>query len=400
MKAFACPQCGASLESDATYNATAECPYCHSTVIVPPELRPPPPPPPPPKPQMFSNYEAQAAPKLASSVPRIVAFVLVGFLFIVFLILVLVTPNRKSTSPPYTPGQTRQSETAKVSPTPYTFTFGAEGTGPGLFQDAQDVAVDGEGNIFVSDDTLRVQKFSSKGEYISQWTVPSNTKYVTKIRGGPDRLLADRKGNVYVVIGGELLRYDVAKADWIAGATDSGHIYDSALKADGGIVVVSGNDDNDDLSVLDAQGKTGKRVHQFISTQLDKQIPVKALKVAVDGVGNIFAIYALGSVYGTHYYDNEDLAVFRFTADGKYVNRFGGGGKDPGQFDSPNAIAVDGQSRVYVCDLTGGISVFTADGRYVESLQTPYWVQGMAFDPADNLVIVGDNHVSKLVLKK
>ena len=393
MKAFACPQCGAALESDAVYSATVECPYCHSTVIVPPELRPAPPPTPP----MFSEYEPdKVVTKQSFSFPRVLAFFVVGIIFFLFLILSLAGPSHNRNTGSYTP----PFSTPEASPSPYVFSFGGKGTGPGLFQEAQEVAVDGEGNIFVSDDTLRVQKFNSKGEFLNLWTIPSSTQYVSKIRGGPDRLLADRQGRVSIVIGGVVLKYDGTRAESLAAAPGSDYVYDAALKADGGMVVVSGNDDDDELIVLDAQGKAIKRVHQFISKQLDKQIPVEALKVAVDGVGNIFAIYALGSIYGEHYYDNEDLAVFRFTADGKYVNRFGGGGNEPGQFDSPNAIAVDSQSRVYVCDLTKGISVFTADGRFIETLKTPYWVQGMTFDSAGDLFIVGDNKVSKLVLKK
>ena len=400
MKAFACPQCGASLESDAIYGATAECPYCHSTVIVPPELRPVPPPPLPPAPPSFSSYEPDVVNKPPFSFPRAVGLIVAGVIVFIFFVVILMKPSGSPHTSSYTPLLPRPPISTKANQKPNVLTFGGKGTGPGLFQDAQEVAVDGAGNIFVSDDTLRVQKFNSQGEFVSLWTIPSSTQYFSKIRGGPDRLLADRQGRVYVVIGGVVLKYDGAKGEWLGAAHGSDYIYDASLKADGGTVVVSGKDDDDELVVLDAQGKAIKRVHQFISTQLDKKIPVEALKVAVDGVGNIFAIYALGSVYGEHYYDESDLVVFRFTADGKYVNRFGGGGSEPGQFAQPNAIAVDSKSRVYVCDLTRGISVFTADGRFVETLKTPFWAQGMAFDPAGDLLVVGDNKVSKLELSK
>ena len=348
---------------------------------------------------MFSGYEPEVVNTQAFSFPRAIGILVAGVFVFALMIFVLVKANRTPKTTSYTPPP-RPFMSPTESPTPYVLTFGGEGTGPGLFQDAQDVAVDGDGNIYVSDDTLRVQKFNSQGEFLNLWTIPSSTGYYSKIRGGPDRLLVDRQGRVYVVIGGVVLKYEGAKAGWLVVKYDMNPIYDAALKADGGMVVVSGSSESDDLAVYDAQGKATKLVHQFISAQLDKRIPVEALKVAVDGVGNIFAIYALGSVYGEHYYDNSDLAVFRFTPDGKYVNRFGGGGNEPGQFDSPNAIAVDSHSRVYVCDLTRGISVFTDDGRYLETLKTPYWVQGMAFGPAGDLFVVGDNHVSKLVLSK
>lgn len=367
-------------------------------MIVPPELRPAPPPAPP-----LSSYASDDANKKSFSFVRILALIIIGTLFFVFLMLTLNLrrdPKPSSYHPTsLVPTMPTMPTRASPSPTPYVLTFGGEGTGQGLFKDAQEVAVDGAGNIYVSDDTLRIQKFDSQGKFLMLWTIPSSTEYFSKVRGGPDRLLADREGKVFVVISGVALKFDGATGEWLGAAHGTDYIYDAALKADGGMAIVSGKGEDDELVVLDAKGKATKRVHQFISSQLDKQIPVEAVKVAVDGVGNVFGIYALGSIYGEHYYDNEDLAVFRFTADGRYVNRFSGGGHDPGQFDSPNAIAVDSQSNVYVCDLTQGIHVFAADGRYLKTIATPFWAQGMAFDAAGNLFVVGDNKVTKIELK-
>jgi hypothetical protein len=65
--------------------------------------------------------------------------------------------------------------------------------------------------------------------------------------------------------------------------------------------------------------------------------------------------------------------VFRFTADGKYVNRFGSKrqppGLDikPGQFMFPSCIGIDGQSRIYICDF-GGIQVFDSNGTYLDQI--------------------------------
>ncbi len=394
MKTFSCPQCGGSLEAGPITNPTVECPYCHSAVIVPPELRPPPPTP------SFRSFEPEPPKPVAFSFPKAISILVASAFVFILLILIIARPGGTARSTYSAPPIKQPTFSPKATPSPYVFTFGGEGTGQGLFQDAQEVAVDGNGNIYVSDETKRIQKFDSNGQFLSLWNVPSTTRNYSKVNGGPDKLLADRSGNVFVVIGGVVLKYDGANGKALGEAQGSEYVYDAALKAEGGMVIVSGNSQNDELVVLDAYGKAIKRVPKFISGQLDKQVPVEALKVAVDGVGNIFGIYALGSVYGEHYYDNEDLAVFRFTPEGKYVNRFSGGGKEPGQFSSPTAIAVDNQSRVYVCDLTEGISIFTADGRYLENLKTPFWVQGMAFDSAGDLLVVSNNKVSKLDLTK
>jgi hypothetical protein len=364
-------------------------------VIVPPELRPAPPSPP------LSDYATDEASKKGLSFAGKLGLIIGGTLFVLFFVVIL-KPDNDPKPHSYQPQSLMPQVSPKPSPTPtpYVLTFGGEGTGPGLFKDAQEVAVDGGGNIYVSDDTQRIQKFDAQGKFLRLWTIPADTPYFSKIRGGPERLLADREGMVYAVIGGVVLKFDGADGEFLGAVRGTDYIYDATLKADGGMAVVSGKGEDDELVLLDAKGKAAKRVHQFISSQLDKRIPVEAVKVAVDGVGNIYGIYALGSIYGEHYYDNEDLAVFRFTVDGRYLNRFSGGGKEPGQFDSPNAIAVDGQGNVYVCDLTQGIHVFSADGRYLKTIKTPYWTQGMAFDAAGDLFIVGDNKVTKLELSK
>ncbi|MBV9959881.1 MAG: hypothetical protein JO360_15755 [Acidobacteria bacterium] len=390
MKAFSCPQCGASLESRPIDSSTVECPYCHSAVIVPPELRPAP----------RNDHAEEEASKPGLSFVGKIGAIIGGTLFVLFLVIIFKPENnpKQSSSRPQSL-LPQMSPKASPAPTPSVLTFG-EGTGPGLFKDAQEVAVDGAGNIYVSDDTQRIQKFDAQGNFLKLWTIPTDTQYFTKIRGGPDRLLADREGRVYAVIGGVVLRFDGADGQFLGAARGSDYIYDAALKADGGMAIVSGQGEAEELVLMDAKGKATKRVHQFISSQLDKQIPVEAVKVAADGVGNIYGIYALGSIYGEHYYDNEDLAVFKFAADGRYINRFSGGGKEPGQFDSPNAIAVDSHGFVYVCDLTQGIHVFTEEGRYLKSLATPFWAQGMAFDAAGDLLVVGDNKVSRIKLSK
>jgi hypothetical protein len=403
MEAFSCPQCGASLEAGPIKSLTVECPYCHSAVIVPPELRSAPPPPPihysPPP--VFSGYEPPARKKSLSFVQLIAIFGIAIFFFVLFILL----PSRSSREPKRTAYQMPSPPTIPTPPkagrlpNDSALTFGGEGTGQGLFKGAQEVAVDGAGNVYVSDDTLRIQKFDSQGKFLSLWTIPQSTEYYSKVRGGPDRLLADREGRVYAVINGVVLKFDGANGELLGAAHGTDYIVDAALKADGGMAVVSAKGEDEELVILDAKGKATKRVHQFISSQLDKQIPVEGVKVAVDGVGNVFGIYAIGSLYGEFSYDNEDLAVFRFTADGKYVNRFSGGGNEPGQFQSPNAIAVDSQGNVYVCDLTIGIHVFASDGRYLKKINTPFWTQGIAFDAAGDLFVVGDNKVAKIELK-
>jgi hypothetical protein len=123
-----------------------------------------------------------------------------------------------------------------------------------------------------------------------------------------------------------------------------------------------------------------RTIQSAISSQTDSS--ELATRVAADGVGNI---YALGG------FSN---AVFKFTSDGKYVNKFGGSGDGQGQFRAPSAIAVDGKPRVYVSDLKG-VQVFDADGRYIGVIKVKGAASGIIFNDAGELFVVARTHVYK-----
>src|SRR5918997_3051095 len=78
MKAFTCPQCGASLEYERIITATVKCHYCNSVVVVPADLRPPPPTAPPrPEREPHTTFGDDARP--GKAVPALIAaLVLVG----------------------------------------------------------------------------------------------------------------------------------------------------------------------------------------------------------------------------------------------------------------------------------------------------------------------------------
>jgi DNA-binding beta-propeller fold protein YncE len=48
--------------------------------------------------------------------------------------------------------------------------------------------------------------------------------------------------------------------------------------------------------------------------------------------------------------DTGNKRILVFDSDGNYITQFGGAGLEPGQFDEPVGIAVDGQRNVYVTD--------------------------------------------------
>jgi DNA-binding beta-propeller fold protein YncE len=245
--------------------------------------------------------------------------------------------------------------------------FGQEGSGPGFFDDPRSIAVDGNGQIYVADYADgRIQRFDPQGNF-SQLI---NVGQKNPIRG----LAISGEGKLYALYGGEAWVFDTQGGQPLGKFEYSGDHYfdDLAISADGKLAFVS---NGEDILVFNPDGSLAFSVPAAISTvsgdsELDGRI-------AMDGLGNI---YLLGT------FNN---AVFKFSPDGRYLNKFGGEGDGPGKFLAPLAIAVDGQGRIYVSDSGTGIQVFDQDGAYLGSfsnLSENGVVFGMAFNPQNNLV--------------
>ncbi len=266
--------------------------------------------------------------------------------------------------------------------------FGGSGTGVGLFTDARSIGVDGTGNIYVGEYTVgRIQVFDPSGKFTTQWNVDAKSP----LRG----FAVDRKGTAYVVQNGTILKYEGATGRSFGPIQFADNRFDQVITTpDGGLLALWFEARNgiftstvgarDDLVRFDRDGKVSKTVKGFLSSLTDD--PEFDTKIAVDGEGNIFAV---GGTFSP--------AVYRFTRDVKYENKFGSRGDQPGQFRSPNAIAVDNQSRVYVAD-SRGILVFAPDGRYLNAFLVDGVPSGMVFNDKNELFVVARTQVFKFVL--
>lgn len=400
MKTFNCPQCGASLEFERIDAPWVKCRYCDSMVIVPAELRPLPPLPPPTREEPPAAYTGDSTKKIV--------LVAVALVLVAGSIGLLIANNRPSNTnranliPTYTP-RPIPTPTPKPRPDGYevAYTFGGEGTGPGLFKDGMSLALDGEGRVYVSDETRRVQRFDPTGKFLDTWNIPIETKWYRKLRGGPQKLIVNERGEVYAVLSGVVLKLGGETGEVLGAAHGSDHIHDAALvPGGGGLLVVSQKGNDDELVLIGGDGRAARRTHRFVSSLLDKRLEVEALRVAAGSGGETYALYAIGGVAGEHWYDDEDIAVFKFSPEGRHLASFGGAGREPGQYGPPSAIAADTRGRVYVCEPFDKIHVYEADGRYVRTLKTPHSVEALTFDAQNNLYVAGGHRVSKLVLDK
>jgi len=374
---FDCPKCGAPVTYEPptdfnTRRATVRCDYCHSQLIAPNELagRPA---------QVVQIKFGVSDGKIPKWVWLVLAIPLFGLLIGGLAAVGALAPLFYSVSrPAVQPVKPVTPVTPKGGSVPgfgsVLFDVGKEGIGPGMFNDARSIAVDGAGRIYVGEYTGgRIQVLDPEGKFVTQWSIGDRK---TILRG----LAADRKGTVYVVEGGRIDRYRGETGEKLGSvAYERNGFDDVSVGADGGFVA-AWQSNRDDIVVFDANGKAVRTIPEAISgTSGDSEL---SMRVAVDGAGNI---YALGRF---------NDGVFKFGRDGKFINRFGSAGDQPGQFRAAYSIAVDGYGRVYVGDMKG-IQVFDANGRYLSVINVKNVAFGIVFNDRNELFVVARDHVVK-----
>jgi DNA-directed RNA polymerase subunit RPC12/RpoP len=368
-EAFDCPNCGAPIQLGADPPTTVRCPHCRSTVIVPENLRRRPQAPP----VVIQIDAGGGAPTVP---PRLGRAVAIGIAIVAVLVLITVAISvvglvvgigaavAPAVIPPLIPD----------GPSPPLLSFGGEGIGPGLFTDARSVGVDGEGRVYVGEyQGGRIQVFDGDGEFLTQWFADREIPLTG--------MAVRRDGAVYTVQRGELVLREGMTGEPLGGVDyDQGqHFEDITLQADGGLLA-GWYLFQDDLVVFDRDGGWVRTVPEAVSGQTgDSEL---SLRVAADGQGDLLALGEFNN------------AVFRFDSSGRFVNRFGSPGDEPGQLRAPMSIAVDGQGRVYVGDIWG-VEVFDRDGRFLRRMEVEGSPFGLTFDDDGYLWVVNGTQVSK-----
>lgn len=380
-KRFVCPSCGSALNPSGDV-PQVKCAYCGTMVIVPPELRSAPSPTLVVQPTTSESEPAEASGGCRGLVGLVALFVIV---FAVMGVVIFIVQADRSSPTPFTP-------IAKISPTPAGFahvalSFGGEGTSPGLFQEPRYLAVDPGGTIYVGDyKTRRVQRFDPNGKYVSGWTVDGNL--CSNKSATFNDIAADRTGNVYVSFCGLIAKYDGATGN-LLGTFDrahngSGDFYTSVETIpDGNLLVLASGapNANEVILRLDANGKVLSRMPNLITNQAERSANALTLKAAADGLGNLFVL------------NGDDYYIYKFTREGKYVNKFGGVGDGPGQFKTwAHTMALDNQSRIYVADFDG-IKVLDSNGVYLDKYteRTVVGLGDLRIDGHNGIYFIGRN---------
>lgn len=385
MEPLICPQCGGRITQYLPGQAFTTCSYCSTTFRVESnkqkDVEPPVP-----------VYESMpgSGPKPEVFVTVLIAVVLIfgGLVFIG--VLGDTRPTRTPSA--YSPPSARPGTSPSPTPNPNLLKFGGKGTGDGLFKDANSIAVDKQGRIYVSDDTLRVQQFNERGEFINVIQVPEKTANYKRART-IDKVAAGDDGKLYVAAGGVILIYEPNSTEPFIIHAAPDYIQDFALRSDGGMLLISNNDEIETLIFVNKARKPVRRINGFHTDTADavlspRETGLAAIRVAVDGAGNIFSVYAFGDL-GSYQlsYNAEDLMIFRFTPDGKYVNKFV-------QSMASCGIAVDNQSRVYITG-PNSINIYSNTGQPVTAIAGLDRVAAFALDKENNVYAVVDNTVVK-----
>lgn len=184
--------------------------------------------------------------------------------------------------------------------------WGSHGKKAGQFVFPPDVATDRSGNVYVTDGDHRVQKFTPRGAFITQWEVRRRNGRI----GHPWGIATDRDGNVYVA---DILNHKIEKF------TAQGRF-------------------------ISEWGHVGTGRGKF----------VYPTAVATDRVGNVYVA------------DKGNGRIEKFTSAGRFLSQWGSPGFGAGQLAQPTGIATDGAGNVFVAE--GGsnrISKFTSTGDFL-----------------------------------
>ena len=275
----------------------------------------------------------------------------------------------------------REQVTITALPQALLFKLGSQGrNGNGKFAALERVAVDVDGNIYVTDGIDRlVQKFDKDGVFIRQWGGQGggNGQF-----SWPRGIAVDHARNVYVTdVDGN---WRVQKFDkdgnyithWRTGVGDE-HSSPQSVKVD-----AAGN-----VYVIDPPAGAIKKFDPN-GNLLDQW-----------GEGRFSAPsgMAIDNARGRFYVVDSNLRqVLVFNQDGAYLGQWGERGSGDGQFESLGGIAVDAVGNVYVTDhLLHRVQYYTSSGSFIRQWGTEGSGDGQFFTPTDLAInAAGDLYVN------
>jgi streptogramin lyase len=151
--------------------------------------------------------------------------------------------------------------------------------------------------------------------------------------------------------------------------------------------------------VTDAQAKDGKG-QQVFKFSPEGKVLLTLGKAGVAGEGpDTFSgpadvvVAPNGDIFVAdgHVADSTVGRVVKFSKNGAFIKAWGKRGKGPGEFDTPHAIAMDSQGRIFVADRGNNrIQIFDQDGRFIDQWKQFGRPSGVFIDRQD-MIYVADS---------
>jgi sugar lactone lactonase YvrE len=249
---------------------------------------------------------------------------------------------------------------AKATTTLLESSFGSEGAGNGQFNTVSGVAVDSSGNIWAVDGSTgdRVEKFNSKGEYLSEFGSfgSGNGQFDHAVD-----IAIDSSGNIWVTDGlGERVEKFNSKGEYLSkfGSQGSGNgqfedVSGIAVAPSGHLWV--GDWRNGRIEEFTASG-------EFVRSVYGGQ----PAGIAVDGEGNLWVANFEGNVQ-------------KRSSTGQLLATYGSPGSGNGQFSGPYAIEVGPSGNILVGDTYNGrVQELSPSGEYIAQFGSGLGAGGIA----------------------
>jgi len=224
--------------------------------------------------------------------------------------------------------------------------WGSFGEEEGQFSEPWGIAVDNDANVYVADTwNHRLQKFTTNGEFISYWGVFQDTGgELLEPQGmfyGPRDIAIDAEGNLYVTDTGNkrIQKFDPEGnplGQWGGAGSAPGQFLEPvgiASEENGKIYVADTWNRRVQVYDEDFQFLAQWRVEAWLGESI-----VNKPYLAVDGEGRVYTT------------DPEGYRVLVFDLEGELLATFGKYGTDETSFDLPTGIAVDREGNIYVSD--------------------------------------------------
>ncbi|XP_078665205.1 uncharacterized protein LOC144907730 [Branchiostoma floridae x Branchiostoma belcheri] len=276
---------------------------------------------------------------------------------------------------------------------PQKVTFGRWGSGTGQFWGPDGVTVSEEGEIFVADSgKQRIQVFTRQGTFVRQF--PTVVRIQQKI--DPTDVALDGEGNLWVV--GKSVRTDSAhfavrynKQGWVLRS----FVLPVHEKTVWGIGVAVDTRRN---HILITQGRDNLHVHgevlvfrpdgTLVRTVGQQQGMEHPWYITVDGKGKLKQKILVS--------DWSNDCVYVYNEDGQFLFQFGGRGSGEGQLSGPHGICTDRAGNIIVADSGNHrVEMFDKTGKFLKHIATDIELpQAVAMTKQGQLVVTSGCTVS------